>query len=40
MVDAQVAIMVYDTTRKYTFEALKSYWIKTCKEANPNICKF
>ena len=36
--DAQVAILVYDITRKESFEELKNYWYNQIKQcASPNI---
>lgn len=38
--DATVCILVYDITRKQTFEDLKKYWIQQVKEySSPNIIK-
>jgi small GTP-binding protein len=38
--DASVAILVYDITRKQSFDEIKNYWVKQLKEnANKNISK-
>ena len=38
--NAAVCILVYDITRKSTFEEIKNYWIKEAKEnASKNISK-
>ena len=38
---AQVCILVYDITRRASFEELKKYWIKEIKaNSSPNLCKF
>ena len=38
---AQVCILVYDITRRSSFEELKKYWIKEIKaNSSPNLCKF
>jgi Ras-related protein Rab-2A len=40
ILDAQVAILVYDITRKTTFEEVKNFWIHQVKEnANKKIRK-
>ena len=36
--DASVCILVYDITRKSSFEQLKEYWIKEIKEYAPKDC--
>ena len=39
--DADIVLLVYDTTRKDTFEELKDYWYNTVKENNSEkISKF
>ena len=38
--NAAVCILVYDITRKTSFEELKKYWISEIKtNASPNLCK-
>ena len=38
---ARVCILVYDITRRTSFEELKKYWIKEIKaNSSPNLCKF
>ena len=38
--NASVCILIYDITRKQTFEDLKKYWIQQVKEySSPNIIK-
>ena len=34
--DANAAVMVYDITRKESFEELKTYWSEQIKESSPN----
>ena len=39
--NASVCVLVYDITRKSSFEELKNYWIKELKENSPkNISKY
>ena len=39
--NAQVCVLVYDITRRSSFEELKKYWIKEIKaNSSPNLCKF
>ena len=33
--DADVAILVYDITNKYTFEELQKYWVQQVKDSSP-----
>ena len=38
--NADVCILVYDLTKKHTFEELKNYWIHEIKKySSPNIIK-
>ena len=36
--DAAACVLVYDVTRKSSFEQLKEYWIKEIKEYGPKDC--
>ena len=36
--NASVAILVFDITRKGTFEELKNYWYKECRDNSPQDC--
>ena len=39
--NAAVCILVYDITRKASFEELKNYWLNEIKaNGSPNLCKF
>ena len=38
--DSSGVILVYDITKKNTFEELKNYWNKEIDEYCPNICKY